>query len=129
MVDRPSPIEEVARLSYLKPAIRRRLTALSVWCETGTCCVARVYRLRSGDLLHVLGQAFLGREEDEHLWAGRGGGWLDELEEDELELPIPFSCNCQHMTDRTAGLTYARVFDALRNGTPNIGVVGASRHG
>ena len=87
---RPHPQQELQRVLRLKAPVRRKATELSVWCETGKCCVVRVYRVRGGQLLEQVRGALLGSDDEGAIRTGRSAIWIDELDAEDLNVPMSY---------------------------------------
>jgi hypothetical protein len=139
---RPSAKSEVQRVRRLSPTIRRKLTVLTVYCETGRCAIAWIYRLRAGTLLDCPG-AELGlpiRDVANERWLRREGGqpptsparkewrhtsrasrravWLDDDEYTRADF-VFFTCDCNHAKHRT--LPFSFITRAIADGRKTVG--------
>lgn len=45
-----------ARVKAMRPAVRRKVERLTVWCETSRCRIATVYKLTEGHLIVFTGE-------------------------------------------------------------------------
>ena len=118
---RREPQAELARIGRLPVQTRRRMTVLTVWCESGRCSIARVMRLTSGHLLEHRRGTLLGSDDAGPFRVGGHAEWLEEIPDDELELHFSYSCDCD-TTERHWKIGYPDVMRALADGRSNLGV-------
>lgn len=108
------------------------MQVLTIWCESGSCCVGRVYRVRGGRLLLQLPYPearlpkALWREEEKLAGTGyvRGEGaqWLTGFDPGSQQLThalsSQFTCDCQQTAVRTLDHRQVRQFsldDAVKS--------------
>ena len=116
---------EAKRMRRLKPAQRRRLQVLTVWCESGRCCVGRVYRLKLGLLLDCRGEGdlrFLGTSAPPKPWGQSSTVWLGD---EHHRATVPITCDCMHTTSRA--LSIQAILEAVQNERRNVGVLTVAR--
>jgi hypothetical protein len=118
---RRSPNSELERVRKLPLATQRRMTVLTVWCESGRCSIARVWRLSEGRLLERRRSTLLGSDDQGGLRVGAQAEWLEELADDERELTFAFSCDC-NTGERHWAIGYEDVLQALADRQRNLGV-------